>query len=131
VSIDLAERRRRNDSKLTDRQLRVLHRVHMERGISIRELGRMVGDQAGYASAAAAARAISRGFARLHLPARTSFASRLATMVRGYDRCEEVKATGERCESFAMAGSDLCWHHRFPEQARAQALAVSPFARAA
>lgn len=126
---DLHERRRRADSKLTDAQVRLLHRMHTERGVSIRELGRTVAEQRGYASAEAAGRAISRAFARLHLPARDCVESRLATMTAGYSRCEETKADGDRCESFALVGDSLCWPHRYRELARARALAVSPFAR--
>jgi len=121
------ERRRRTDSKLTDDQLRVLYRLHIERGRSIRELGRLVWRQAGFASPLAAGRAISRGFARLHLPARSCTESRQLAKQRGYARCEELKANGEHCESFALVGDRLCWPHRYPELARAQAAQASPW----
>lgn len=123
----LSERHRRSDSKLTDEQLRVLHRVHDERGVSIRELGRMVWGQMGFASDEAAARAITRGFARLHLPSRSCVESRALAKSRGYARCQGVKSNGEPCESFALRNDHLCWTHRFPEVARQNAIAASPF----
>lgn len=132
MPIEGTERRRRADSKLTDDQLRLLHRMHSERGASIRELGRIVADQAGFASTAAAARAITRGFDRLHLPARSCFESRLMTMASGYPRCEEIRTNGERCGGFRLPGSDRCWSHHpeHREKARASALRNSPWARA-
>jgi hypothetical protein len=127
----LPERRRRADAKLSDEQLRLLHRAHVERDVSIRELGRMVWRQTGFTSASAAGRAIARGFVRLHLPSRSPTESRDLAKLRGYARCQGVKTNGEQCESFALRGDHLCWPHRFPELARQQAIASSPFVRAA
>jgi hypothetical protein len=130
VAAPPVERKRRSDSKLKDRHIEVLHQMHTERGVSIRELGRFIWERAGFASAEAAARAITRAFDRMHLPARPYAESRELTRRKGERLCEEVKASGESCGNFAMVGSSLCWGHLHPEQMRALALEASPWVAA-
>lgn len=125
--------------KLTDAQLKALHRFHRDHGVSIRELGRRVWEAAGYASEKSAANAISDGFKRLRLPAMPrELAVRKANESRrspespgtkdraaykrwrrkrdgGYRPCQGAKLTppevGRPCERYALTASDFCRFH--------------------
>lgn len=125
--------RRRADAKLTEDQVHVLYRMHVERGVSIRRLGRTIWEQCGFASPQAAGRAIGRAFARFGLPSLDFNEARQMTQLSGYNRCAEIRSNGTRCEGFAMTGSDRCWSHHpdHRDEARASALRHSPWARAA
>lgn len=57
-------------SKLSREKVYAAHRLHVEGGLSIRELGRRLADRYGYASPDAAAQALMRAFRFYHLPAR-------------------------------------------------------------
>ena len=124
--------------KLSDDQLRLLHKLHME-GASMRELGRRIYRQVGYASAKAAAVSISHGWRRLGLAARAQGeATRQSNVERrapaspgtadrkaykrwrrarngGLRRCMGVRLTaprkGHACQHYAAPGSDYCWQH--------------------
>lgn len=101
--------------KLEDRHLRALHRFHLEQGVSIRELGRRVWRQAGFAGAHSAGVAISYGFKRLGLATRsrseaTAASNRERAEKRGLPYCSFVKSDGSRCERRTSKGR--CWHHR-------------------
>lgn len=103
-------------SKLTDEQVVVLHRLHVERGLSIRELGRRSYRALGYRSWQAAEYGIRRGFIRLGLES-----VRRHAFARNSDRrCARVKANGEPCGSFAMHGEDYCWPHHPKNQEEAR-----------
>ena len=125
-------RRLRRDSKLTEEQIRVLHRMHQERGVSIRELGRTIWDQAGFASPGAAARSIGRGFHRFQLPVASCQVARAFTLSEGSRTCRYIKPSGGQCGTFAMRDSDVCWAHDPDNRVAvlATALANSPFAEA-
>ena len=110
-------------SKLTDDQIRVLHRLHTEREMSIRELGRRIYEQAGYRSPDAAVFGIRRGFRRLCLTATWRHPSTLATTAPR--RCTETKTNGEPCEAFAEEGSELCWPHANRDLARERIAAAN------
>ncbi len=60
----------RADAKLTRDQAVALHRIHIEGGLSIREIGRQIWQRYGYANAHSCANSLSDLFARLHRPAR-------------------------------------------------------------
>lgn len=96
--------------KLSDDQLRALHRFHADGGLSIRELGRRVWEKAGYASWESAAHGIRIGFNRLHLTVHKRSHQDLQV-----PRCSAVKSSppgvGRRCRSFVAAGSEFCRLH--------------------
>ena len=121
----------------TDDQLIVLHKAHL-RGASIRELGRQLWQQAGYSSPKSAATSISKGFKRLHLPARdrieatvqasTTHGKGSRTDKASYkrwhhrqtgkvrdQRCAAVRtqypSKGSPCRNMAMASGEYCWAH--------------------
>lgn len=101
--------------KLEDRHLRALHVFHIDKGVSIRELGRRIWRQAGFASAHSADVAIGEGFKRLGLPAlsrseATAAANRNRAKERGLPFCAFIKADGSRCGRRTSKGR--CWHHR-------------------
>ena len=62
--------RYRKDAKLTRAQVVAAHRLHVEAGLSIRELGRQLWERNGYSSAKSCANALSSLFATVGLPAR-------------------------------------------------------------
>lgn len=83
--------KRRIDTFLTDDHLRKLHHLHFDGGFSIRELGKRIWKAAGYASWNSAARAIARGFHRLHLPCVDEFLRKVQTW-EGSDEDELAEA---------------------------------------
>lgn len=93
--------------KLSDEQLRVLHRLHIEREFSVRELGRQIYRQVGYVSADAAVFGIRNGFRRLGLEVTWRHPSKLATS----PRCTFEKRDGERCIAHPLRGEEFCWPH--------------------
>jgi hypothetical protein len=125
--------------KLEDRHLKALHRFHTEKGVSIRELGRRVWSQAGFANAHSAGVAISYGFKRLGLAAlsrseatarsnraraakdspgtadRAAYKRWLRQKNGGYRICQGVKLQAPRkgspCTRYALNGSDFCLLH--------------------
>lgn len=125
--------------KLTDPQLRLLHSLHVDEGISQRELGRRVWQRAGFASAHSAAAAIGAGWKRLALPAlsrqemtaranrarrapdspgtadRKAYKRWLREKRGGYRTCAGIKTQpprkGSPCTRYAMEGSDYCLNH--------------------
>lgn len=165
AAVDTAEdvfRRRRGKpvgkwGKLRDEQLRLLHRFHLEREASIRELAREISAQAGYASEGSALEGIRAGWKRLGLEARSQpQATALANRRRrvpgspgtadraankrfhrrrngGYRRCQGSRSTyprkGDPCERWALVGGDFCLQHD-PER-RAEVLAIVAGAREA
>lgn len=60
----------RTDAKLTAAQVRAAHRVHIEAGVSIRELGRLMWERFGYASPQSCSNCLSDLFKRAGLKAR-------------------------------------------------------------
>lgn len=58
-------------SRITDAQLRVLYRAHVEMGASVAELGKRVHEQFGYLNPVSCSRSISSGWRRLGLKPRT------------------------------------------------------------
>jgi transcriptional regulator with XRE-family HTH domain len=111
-------------SKLSDEQVRVLHRLHIERGLSLRELGRRLYRQLGYATDEAATFGIRNGFRRLGLEAQWRHPTKLETT----PRCVDLKANGEPCGGLRIKGSDKCFPHAYPEKAR-QSIQVASAAR--
>lgn len=125
-------------ARLTDAQVRVLHRHHMA-GRSIRSLGDAIYGRMGFSTGETAAKAISRGFRRLGLGSRGTYegaalanrqraaegspgAADMAAYMRwqrakngGMRRCEGLKmkppGKGTRCKKFAAPGSDFCRYH--------------------
>jgi hypothetical protein len=140
-----SQRRRRGGKprgvygKLEDRHLHALHHFHTQKGVSIRELGRRVWSQAGFANAHSAGVAISYGFKRLGLAALShseatarSNRQRAATdspgtadraaykrwrrkRNGGYRICQGVKLQAPRkgspCTRYALIGSEFCLMH--------------------
>jgi len=126
--------------KLSDEQLRLLYRFHLERESSVRELARAIADSAGYASEGSAVEGIRGGWKRLGLKGRgkseaTALSNRRRRMPgspgtddrkaykrflrsrngRSYRRCEGLRQNyprkGEQCERWALVGSDFCLQH--------------------
>lgn len=126
--------------KLSDEQLRTLHKLHREGGLSVRELGRRLyaTGRYGFASSKSAAMALSSGWKRLHLRARDRIESTiLASTTHGLrpragtkraeynelrrqrrkrqPQCAGVRTTypskGAPCSLPAMVGSDYCFGH--------------------
>lgn len=115
-------------AKLSDAQIRLLHRAHRERRVTVQMLAEQVWEQAGFASFESASWSIRRGFKRLGLEVIHHRARAL-----GARRCNELNHRGEPCEGFAQSGSEVCWSHseKNREKARAVALRNSPWAVAA
>jgi hypothetical protein len=65
-----AEYKWRTDARLTAAQVRAAHRLHVEAGLSIRELGRQMWERFGYANEKSCANSLSDLFKRAGLPAR-------------------------------------------------------------
>ena len=65
-----AEYKWRCDAKLTAAQVRAAHRVHIEAGISLRELGRQLWERFGYSSPQSCSNSLSDLFKRAGLKAR-------------------------------------------------------------
>lgn len=121
--------------KLTDDELRTLYEIHVARGISMRELGRMIFERKGFASDKSAATCIGYGWKRLGLRARDRLEATIeASTIHGLARDPEHRkklrrATGEirgkrcagrktqapgkgsPCSRWAQADSDFCWNH--------------------
>lgn len=102
-------------SLLSDENVLALHRLHIEGGVSIRELARRIYRKAGYASWEAAMHGIRRGFRRLGLEAQRRHPTELAIRPR---LCVDQKSNGEPCEAFAVTGRDRCWPHENREIAK-------------
>lgn len=101
-------------SYLTDDQVRELHAAHVA-GASIRVLASRIYQKAGYKTPASAQYGIRKGFQRLGLRAILRHPKHLATT----RRCGLPTSDGTPCENTPAPGSDLCWTHRFPVEARA------------
>lgn len=101
-------------SKLNDDQVCELYAAHVA-GASIRVLAARIYEKAGYKTPASAQYGIRKGFRRLGLKALRRHPKHLATT----PRCGLPTSDGTPCLNIPMSGSDLCWTHRFPEEARA------------
>lgn len=112
--------------RLNDSALRVLHRLHSERGLPVKELARRVYGRAGFASAGSAESAIREGFKRLDLPVRRQPPPE-------HRRCEGIKSTypnkGRRCIEPTMVGSQFCFAHDPARRAEVVRLAAEARAR--
>lgn len=76
--------RYRRDARLTRAQVLAAHQLHIEGGMSIRELGRRLWERNGYASAKSCANSLSSLFATLGLEARDRIeATRAASTTHG------------------------------------------------
>jgi len=115
-------------AKLSDDQLRILHRLHAERRLTVTALADELWEQAGFASAESAHWSIRQGFKRLGLPLILHHAR-----AAGARRCTDLNHKGEPCGQRPLADSDKCWGHdpRTRDQARDHALGNSPWARSA
>lgn len=113
-------------AKLSDAQIRLLHRAHSERRVTVQMLADQIWLQMGFASIESASYSIRQGFKRLGL--RVVHHRARAVNAR---RCEELNHRGERCEGLAQPGSEICWSHANLEKARATARQNSPWAKAA
>jgi hypothetical protein len=60
----------RTDARLTAAQVRAVHRLHVEAGLSVRELGRQMWQRFGYSSPQSCANSLSDLFKRAGLRAR-------------------------------------------------------------
>lgn len=127
--------------RMTSEQIRAAHLLHVREGVSIRELGRLLWERFGYASAKACANSLSKSF-RLHgLAARDRVeATVMASTVHGLATREAKRAytpefaahrnaqrradappcagvrtqyprKGEPCQNRAMIGSIYCRQH--------------------
>lgn len=125
---------------LTDDQVRTAHRLHWSEGLSMRELGRRLYVQYGYASAKSCATALSVAFTKLALQRRDRIeATRLASTTHGLSprprldesaavreararyrreararyrlRCEAITNFGTRCPNYAQPDGLVCRHH--------------------
>lgn len=96
--------------RLRDPHLEVLHRLHIERGMSIREMARRLWRGLGYASEDAADFAIRKGWKRLRLEVR-----RRPSISDAVGRCKGRKSTypekGRLCRERAMVDSEFCREH--------------------
>jgi hypothetical protein len=113
--------------RLRDTHFRVLHRIHIERGMSVAEMSRRLYEQFGYASPGTASYAILRGWKRLGLPVK-----RRHDLPDAVSRCKGLKTRyprkGERCTEPPMIGSDYCREHS--EERRAEVIRGVTEARA-
>ena len=111
-------------AKLSDNKLRVLHRFHAERRVTVQALAREIWKSAGFASAESTSWSIRQGFRRLDLPVIHHRAK--AADAR---RCKEPNHRGEPCGSLPMRDEDVCWSHHPDnrEMARANAMRNSPW----
>lgn len=126
-------------SRITGERARLLHRIHIEQGVSMNQLAETLWSQLGYASQKSCLTALSGAFQRHGLPARdrieaTVAASRkhglapkhgprpgyrtyLRRVIHGEPelRCEGLytrgERAGERCEKPPMADSTFCFGH--------------------
>jgi len=125
---------------LTDDQVRAIHRIHIEAGVSIRELARQLHARFGYSGEKSMANCLSAAFDSLGLDARDRIeAVRLTCTVHGratrehrdqawtragrvrrgeiLDRpmCAAVRVQyprkGQPCGNRALADSEFCWGH--------------------
>jgi hypothetical protein len=144
---DLEAPRRRRGGKpagkyrlLTDDQVRAIHRVHTQGGVSLRELARQLHERYGYASAQSMTNCLSAAFDTLGLDARDRIESvRLTCTIHGLatrehrdrewaragrvrrgeilDRplCAALRVQyprkGQPCGNRALADSEFCWAH--------------------
>ena len=144
------DRRTLRESKLGNDRLRLLHRIHIEKGMSINQLAAQLYEKHGYASKSSCATAIGNGFKRLDLKARDRVEATVAASTKhgmapkhgprpGYNtyrrrvlngqpdqpRCEgtvrQGKAKGERCQRPAIFGSTFCQAHE-PSREEARVL---------
>ncbi len=98
----------RADAKLTRDQAVVLHRIHIEGGLSIREIARQVWERYGYANAHSCANSLCDLFKRLHRPARDRVeATRIASTTHGRGaRAEKAAYKRWHRETFGPWPSD-------------------------
>lgn len=124
--------------RLTDAQVRQAHRLHWEKGLSLRELGRQLYKKAGYATAQSCANALSNAFAGMALKPRDRIdATVLVSTTHGHSkrnpqtaeelaakaarrrelraaqgtRCPHVTIYGHPCPNFTAPGLDTCRRH--------------------
>lgn len=135
-----SDRRRRPKGRISHEQLRLLHRIHIEKGRSINSLAEELWEQFGYASKRSCASAIGRGFKQLGLKARDRIEATVAASTKhgmapkhgprpGYGfykrrvlhgipdqpgcagTLTQGAVRGERCSRPAMHGSEFCSSH--------------------
>jgi hypothetical protein len=112
--------------KLTDSAMRELYEMHLE-GVSARELGRRIWQQAGFKTPHSAMQAILARWEALGLPVHRPTSKRLTEEGRSERRRQrrdsgEVQAIvcsgrnkyGEPCSRWARPGSDRCTYHQRP-----------------
>ena len=106
--------------KLSAEQVRAAHRLHLEGGLSIRELGRLLFERYGYASAKSCAQALSAAFRRDGLERRDRIAAvQLVNDSRGYVRGRSKRERRRQLRAELRASSP---EFRAQEQARLAAL---------
>ena len=125
--------------KLTDQQMYALHELHTERGVSVRELGRMIWRPSGFKTEHSATQSIIARWEALELPRRSQAEAslrantkhglrrdrgktpearefrrkqRLATGEIQAKRCAGVNNRGKACQRWAKPGSDYCYAHQ-------------------
>lgn len=121
--------------KLTDEQMLALNRLHMEGGLSVRELGRRIWKSAGFKTEHSAAMSMVARWAALDLPRRDQLtATRLASTTHGMRakrgtpegnefrrkhrkdvkavKCAATNCQGKNCGRWAQSDSDYCYAHR-------------------
>jgi hypothetical protein len=112
-------------AKLNDDKIRLLHRFHVERRVTVQALAKSIWESSGFASSESASWSIRQGFRRLDLPV-------IHHRARAADarRCKEPNHRGEPCGSYPLQGLDVCWSHHPDnrEAAREAALRNSPWA---
>lgn len=128
--------------KLTDGQVRAAHTLYIERRLSLRDLGRLLWERFGYASAASCANSLSEAFIDLGLPRRDRIEATIEKSLRHglarrgkggaeYNQLRRERrdhrplcagartqppGKGEPCSRPAMHGAEYCVAHD-PERA--------------
>lgn len=126
--------------RVTDAQLRALHRAYQEQELSVRQLAEQVWERLGYTSARSCAESLHKGFRQLELPlrdridavrlrctehgmarkhgSRAGYGTYRRRVLRGQEDRPLCKATrqnppgkGRPCRHRAMHGSDYCLQH--------------------
>ncbi|MCK9249988.1 MAG: hypothetical protein M0P31_13575 [Solirubrobacteraceae bacterium] len=99
--------------KLTDDQVRLAHRIYVERGLSLRKLGALMYERFGYASPDSCAGALSTAFITLGLPRRDRTAATIAASTihglspRGARASTDPKFSAHRAELRRARGETL------------------------